>query len=76
LLRFLLCEALALSILVPLAVIGISWRFTDQTMALWINILIIAAAVLVAIIPILFYGSGETLPRREESDGLPEQRQA
>jgi hypothetical protein len=63
--RFLLCEALAISALVALAMLGISHRITDQTLALLINILIIAAAAAVATIPIILFGRGETVPRRE-----------
>ena len=74
--RFLMCEALAISVLIPSAILGISRRFTDQNVLLLINILIIAAAATIAILPMLFYGRGETLPQREESDGSPQQRGA
>lgn len=76
LLRFLVCEALAISVLIPSAILGISRRFTDQNVLLLINILIIAAAATIAILPMIFYGRGETLPQREESGGSPQQRGA
>lgn len=74
--RFLVCEALAISVLIPSAILGISRRFTDQNLLLLINILIIAAAATIAILPMIFYGRGETLPQREESGGSRQEREA
>jgi hypothetical protein len=74
--RFLICEALALSVLICLALLAISQRFTEQSIALLINVLIIATGAALAIIPMLFYGLGETLPQRDDDGGAPQEREA
>ena len=63
--RFLVCEAAALSVLLPLAIIGLASRPSNAAV-LWImNIFTIASAVAAALIPILFYAFTPTLPEIE-----------
>ena len=63
--RFLLCEAVAISILLPLVMFGISGRFTDQTLILLIRILIVSAAAAVVIFPMIFFRRWENSRARE-----------
>lgn len=63
--RFLVCEAIALALLLPLAIIGLANRPSNAAL-LWImNISTIASAVAAALIPILFYAFTPTLPEIE-----------
>jgi hypothetical protein len=63
--RFIVCESIAVAIVVPLAVIGIMRR-PDNVILTWIlNISTIAAAFAAALIPILFYAATPTLPEIE-----------
>jgi hypothetical protein len=63
--RFLVCEATALAVLLPLAIIGLAHR-PSNVAVLWImNIFTIASAVVAAVIPILFYAFTPTLPEIE-----------
>ena len=59
---FLISEGAALAILLPLLVLGTVRRFSDPTLATTLNVLTIAAAAAVAIIPILFYALASTIP--------------
>jgi hypothetical protein len=63
--RFLLCEGLAISILLPLMMLGISGRFTDQTLILLIRILIVSAVAAVVIFPMIFFRRWENSRARE-----------
>jgi len=65
--RFMTCEAVAIGVLIPLAIIGLSRMFTDPTLVMLINIFTIAAAVVTAIIPIIFFALGPTLPQDESA---------
>jgi hypothetical protein len=63
--RFLICESIAVAVLLPLAIIGLSHRPSNAA-ALWMmNIFTIASAVAAAVIPILFYAFTPTLPEIE-----------
>ena len=63
--RFIACEAAALAVLLPLAILGLS-RPPDNAALVWImNILAIASAVSAALIPILFFAFTPTLPEIE-----------
>jgi len=61
--RFIMCEAVTLAVLLPLAILGLCRVFSDPTLVLLVNILTIAAAVTAALIPILFFAVTPTLPR-------------
>jgi hypothetical protein len=63
--QFLLCEAVAISILLPLVMLGISGRFTDQTLILLIRILIVSAVAAVVIFPMIFFRRWENSRARE-----------
>jgi hypothetical protein len=60
--RFALCEAAALSVFIPSAILVVSRYFTDPGMMLFLNIFTIAGAIVAAIIPILFFGIAPALP--------------
>lgn len=63
--RFLACESVALAILLPLAIIGLSHRPSNAVL-LWImNFSTIASAIAAALIPIFFYAVTPTLPEIE-----------
>lgn len=63
--RFLVCEAAALAVLLPLAITGLTHR-PSNVAVLWImNIFTISSAVAAALIPILFYAFTPTLPEIE-----------
>jgi hypothetical protein len=63
--QFLLCEGVAISILLPLVMLGISGRFTDQTLILLIRILIVSAVAAVVIFPMIFFRRWENSRARE-----------
>jgi NADH:ubiquinone oxidoreductase subunit K len=63
--QFLLCEVVAISILLPLVMLGISGRFTDQTLILLIRILIVSAVAAVVIFPMIFFRRWENSRARE-----------
>ncbi len=56
--RFLLCETLALALLAGTVVAGVSERFVSDSFTPLFKYLPAGAAILAAIIPILFYGKG------------------
>ena len=62
---FFVFEALAVGILLPAGGFALSLRFANPTLALSMNILTIAAAAAVAIIPIAFFAIAPVLPRGE-----------
>lgn len=63
LIRFFLYELFALAGLVSSAMIGLSHRLPNDPLSIAAKILTIASAVAVAVVPIIFYGLPETLPR-------------
>lgn len=62
---FMISEASALGVLLPSLGFGLLRRFSNPTLALSMNVLTIAAAAAVAIIPIIFYATARTIPRSE-----------
>jgi hypothetical protein len=62
---FLIAEASAIGLLFLAGSFAVSSRLSDSTLALSINILTIAAAAAVAIIPIAFFAIAPLLPRSE-----------
>ena len=65
LINFLIAEASAIGLLVLLGTIALSLKPTDPTLAWSINIVTIAAAAAVALIPILFFAIAPVLPRAD-----------
>ena len=63
--RFIACEAVALGLLLPFVILGLSREFTSPAVVWSMNILTIAAAVATATIPIVFFAFTPTLPERE-----------
>jgi len=60
--RFIACESAILAVLLPLAILGLSWP-PDNVGVVWIiNVLTIASAVAAALIPILFFALTPTVP--------------
>ena len=64
-LTFVVFEGVALAVLIPSLVFGMVRRFADPTLALSMNVVTIAAAAAVAILPILFYAIASPIPRGE-----------
>ena len=63
--RFIVCESIAVAVLMPLAILGLEHR-PENAALLWImNILTIASAVVAALIPIFFFAFTPTLPEIE-----------
>jgi hypothetical protein len=63
--RFIACESTILAVLLPLAILGLSWP-PDNVALVWImNILTIASAVVAALLPIIFFAFTPTLPEIE-----------
>jgi hypothetical protein len=65
LLRFFLFEGLAALVLIPCAILIFLRYLTDPTLITVTNIAAIASAIALAIIPIVFFAIGPTLPRGE-----------
>ena len=63
-LRFAICEVLALGIMVASALAGISERFTAESWTLLFRVLPIGAAVVAVILPIFFFGDPKRRNRR------------
>ena len=63
--RFIVCESAALSALLALTIVGLSFDPTNAAVAWIINISAIASAVTAALIPIIFYAFTPTLPEIE-----------
>ena len=63
--RFIMCEGIAIAVLLPLAIVGIAFRPENAALHWIVNILTIAAAVAAALIPILFFAVNPTLPEIE-----------
>jgi hypothetical protein len=63
--RFMACEAAALLVLLPLVILGVTADITAPALRWILNIFTIAAAVTVAVIPVVFYAFTPTLPDLE-----------
>jgi hypothetical protein len=63
--RFIACEAVAVGVLLPSAILGLSREFSNPALVWSMNILTIAAAVAAAVIPIIFFAFTPTLPELE-----------
>ena len=64
--RFMICESIAVGVLLPLAILGLAHR-PENVALFWImNILTITSAVAAALIPILFFALTPTLPEIEQ----------
>ncbi len=63
LVRFIVFEVIALALLACAVMIGLSHRSMDDPLSVVTKILTITSAIAVAVVPILFYGLPETLPR-------------
>jgi hypothetical protein len=61
--KFLIAEALAVAIFFLAGATALKFKPTDPTILLSIDIITVAAAVAVAILPILFYAIRPILPR-------------
>ena len=63
--RFIVCESVALTVLLPLVILGLAHR-PDNVALVWImNILTITSAVAAALLPIFFFAFTPTLPEIE-----------
>ena len=63
LIRFLIAEAFAIAIFFFAGAIALAFKPTDPTILLSIDIITVAAAAAVAILPILFFAIRPILPR-------------
>jgi hypothetical protein len=63
--RFVICESIAVAILLPLAILGLAHR-PENVALLWImNVSTISSAVAAALFPIFFFAFTPTLPEIE-----------
>jgi hypothetical protein len=63
--RFIVCESVALTVLLPLVILGLA-HHPDNVALVWImNILTITSAVAAALLPIFFFAFTPTLPEIE-----------
>ena len=60
---FIIAEAIAIGLLLVTGAFAMLVRWSDSTLALSINVLTIAAAAAVAIIPIIYFAIAPILPR-------------
>jgi hypothetical protein len=63
LIGFIITEASAIGVLLLAGAFALSSRLADSTLALSVNIVTIAAAAAVAMIPIIFFAIAPILPR-------------
>lgn len=63
--RFIASETGALLVLLPLVILGLTANMTAPALRWILNIFTIAAALAVAVIPIIFYAFTPTLPELE-----------
>jgi hypothetical protein len=63
LIRFVVWQTIALSVVAGAATLGISQWFTDESLTLALRLLTIAGALAATIIPIIFYAVPPILPR-------------
>jgi hypothetical protein len=61
---FIIAESSAIGLLLLLGTIALLARFTDSTLTMSINVLTIAAAAAVALIPIIFFAVTPVIPRQ------------
>ena len=59
---FLIAEASAIGLLLLVGSLALSARLSDSTLTLLVNVVTIAAAAAVAIIPIIFFAVAPVLP--------------
>jgi hypothetical protein len=64
--KFLLWEAVAIGILIPLSILGFSRFFQDPLAVLLINVATITAAVAATLMPIFFFALAPPLPRGDQ----------
>ncbi|HXX41157.1 MAG TPA: hypothetical protein VEI58_02710 [Chthoniobacterales bacterium] len=64
--HFLFCEAVAVGILVPFAILGLLRVFHNPVVIALIDVITIAAAVSATVMPIMFFAVSPPLPRGEE----------
>ncbi len=62
-LRFVFAELITLAVLLPAAALALLHRLTDPNLILTANLVTIAASMIVAVLPIVFFAIGPTLPR-------------
>jgi hypothetical protein len=62
---FIIAESVAVGVLLIAGSFAVLGRWSDSTLALSINIVTIAAAAAVALIPILFFAIAPVLPRAD-----------
>jgi hypothetical protein len=60
---FIIAEAIAIGLLLVTGAFAMLVRWSDSTLALSINVLTIAAAAAVALIPIIYFAIAPVLPR-------------
>jgi hypothetical protein len=60
---FIIAEAIAIGLLLVTGAFAMLVRWSDSTLALSINVLTIAAAAAVALIPIIYFAIAPILPR-------------
>ena len=63
--QFIIAESVAVGVLLIAGSFAVLGRWSDSTLALSINIVTIAAAAAVALIPILFFAIAPVLPRAD-----------
>ena len=63
--RFIVCESIALAVLLPLAILGLAHRPENVALLWTMNISTIASAVAAALFPIFFFAFTPTLPEIE-----------
>ena len=63
--RFVVCESIAVGILLPLAILGLAHRPESPALVWIMNIATITSAVAAALIPIFFFAFAPTLPEIE-----------
>jgi hypothetical protein len=63
--RFMICEGVALAILLPLVILGLTLHPQNVALHWIVNILTISTAVAAAIMPIFFFALTPTLPEIE-----------
>lgn len=64
--RFIVCESIAVGVLLPLAIIGLLFHPENPGLHWILNVLTISAAVVSALIPIIFFAVTPTLPEIEQ----------
>ncbi len=64
--QFLICEVLAIGVLVGCGMLALSHRFTEPTMVSVVNTATLVAAFVAVVIPILFFAFRQTQPWLED----------